>query len=598
MKYLDSIEYLLDLLKRDRLISPEQEKLIRTRYNSQQQTLARKKKQKPGLPGDEGGDLIDLIVDLSLKIPGKKGEFLTEERIIRSLAGDVGLPFKKLDPLELDLEIVTKTLPRSFALKYHLLPFDIVDGVLHLAFCEPDNLNLIEEIEQASQMKVRPFLSSRSDIRKILQEFFGFQSSISAAETHLGGPAFDLGNLEQYVKISSAEELSSSDQHIKSAVDHLFNYAFQERASDIHIEPKRKTSTVRLRIDGVLHTIYELPKAIHAALISRIKYLSRLDIAEKRRPQDGRIKVDRGGVEAEIRVSSIPVAFGEKVVLRILSTDVLFQDLDKLGFSEKDYRLYKSFTEASYGMVLVTGPTGSGKSTTLYSTLRSVSSPRINIVTIEDPVEMVYEEFNQISVQPRVGITFDSILRNILRQDPDVIMVGEIRDAETAAYAVQAALTGHLVFSTLHTNDAVSAVTRLLELGVQPFLLSSTVIGAMAQRLVRTICPHCIESITVPVAELKGSGFPLPDQESITLNKGKGCRQCRDTGFLGRSAVFEVFAMSDNLQKMISQHTTSAELNKEARKEGMSTLKEDAWQKVRQGVTTFEEALRVTGGGE
>ncbi len=598
MQYLDNKEYLLDLLKRDRLITPEQEKQIRASHRSQQQRKARKTGQKLQFPEVEEVRLVDIIADLSLKIGGKKNELLTEERIARSLAGDIGLPFKKLDPLELDLEVVTKTLPRSFALKHLLLPFDVSNGILSLALCEPGNINLVEEVEQASQMKVRPFLSTRADVRKILKEFFGFQSSISAAETHLRGPAVDLGNLEQYVRISSTEEISSSDQHIKSAVDHLFNYAFQERASDIHIEPKRKISTVRLRIDGVLHTIYELPKAIHAALISRIKYLSRLDIAEKRRPQDGRIKVDRGGVEAEIRVSTIPVSFGEKAVLRILSTDVLFQGLEKLGFSDRDYRLYKSFMDASYGMVLVTGPTGSGKSTTLYSTLRAISSPRINIVTIEDPVEMVYEEFNQISVQPRIGVTFDSILRNILRQDPDVIMVGEIRDPETAAYAVQAALTGHLVFSTLHTNDAVSAVTRLLELGVQPFLIGSTVIGAMAQRLVRTVCPHCIESVSVPVAELQGSGFPLPDQEVLTLKKGKGCRQCRDTGFLGRCGIFEVLAMNDELQKMVSRQKTSAELGEAARRQGMTSLKEDAWHKVCQGITTFEEALRVTGTGE
>ncbi|MFP3982087.1 MAG: GspE/PulE family protein [Desulfurivibrionaceae bacterium] len=596
MQYLDNQEYLLDLLKRDQLISAEQEKLIRARLSSKRRRPAGRSGKKLQKPEEE--TVVDITVALSLKIPGKKNEVLSEERIMRSLAGDVGLPFKKIDPLELDLEVVTKTLPRSFALKHHLLPVEVADGTLHLVLCEPGNLNLIEEIEQASQLKVRPFLSTRGDIKKILQEFFGFQSSISAAETHLKGPTVDLSNLEQYVKISTAEEVSSSDQHIKSAVDHLFNYAFQERASDIHIEPKRETSAVRLRIDGVLHTIYELPKAIHAALISRIKYLSRLDIAEKRRPQDGRIKVDRGGVEAEIRVSTIPVAFGEKAVLRILSTDILFQNPENLGFSERDYRLHKSFMEASHGMVLVTGPTGSGKSTTLYSTLRAIYSPRINIVTIEDPVEMVYEEFNQISVQPRIGITFDSILRNILRQDPDVIMVGEIRDAETAAYAVQAALTGHLVFSTLHTNDAVSAVTRLLELGVQPFLLGSTVVGAMAQRLVRTICPHCIETVSVPVSELKGSGFPLPDQETLNLKRGKGCRQCRGTGFLGRCGVFEVFAMNEEIQKLVSSGSTSAELNRAARQDGMTSLKEDAWRKVCQGITTFEEALRVTGSGE
>jgi general secretion pathway protein E len=452
----------------------------------------------------------------------------------------------------------------------------------------------LEDIERANQIKIKPYLSTKSDIARMLAEFFGFQSSITAAETHMAGPLVDLGNLEQYVQISSAKEITSSDQHIKSAVDHLFGYAFEQRASDIHIEPKRDTSMVRLRIDGVLHTIYNLPKVVHPAIVSRVKTLSRLDIAEKRRPQDGRIKVSHDGKDAEIRVSTIPVAFGEKLVMRILDPDIIFQDLSNIGFSPESLKVYNSFANAPHGIILVTGPTGSGKSTTLYSTLKCIATPEKNIVTVEDPVEMVHEDFNQIAVQPAIDVTFATILRNILRQDPDIIMIGEIRDLDTARYAIQAALTGHLVFSTLHTNDAISAITRLVDLGVQPFLISSTLLGAMAQRLVRTICPHCTEKFTVTGQELRGLGFPASKDE-CTLQRGKGCKECRSTGYLGRCGIFEIFPMSDRLKKMVVANESSAELIKVAKQEGMKTLREDAWDKVLQGITTYQEVVRVTG---
>lgn len=601
MQYLDNETYLLDVLVRLRLISPDQLKLVILKKELQRQMLMRDiRDQERGRKQKYARevDLVDILVSLNLELPGRKNEFLTEEIIIRSVAEDLELPFKKLDPLELDLEVVTKTIPESFALKHLLLPFAVKNGVLEVAINEPENRTLLEDIERANQIKVRAYLTTKSDLKKILAEFFGFKSSISAAENHLGGPGVDLGNLEQLVKISSARELTSSDQNIKTAVDHLFNYAFDERASDIHIEPKRDLSRVRLRIDGVLHTIYDLPRVVHPAIISRIKFLSRLDIAEKRRPQDGRIKVDRGGKEAEVRVSTIPVAFGEKAVMRILSSDIMFKDIREIGFSERDYAVYQQMMYAPHGIMLVTGPTGSGKSTTLYSTLQNLASPEVNIITVEDPVEMIHEEFNQISVQPQIDVTFANILRNILRQDPDIIMIGEIRDLETATNAIQAALTGHLVFSTLHTNDAVSAITRLIELGVQPFLVSSTLLGAMAQRLVRIICPHCAENYTLPTAELKGSGFPLPDQPQLTLRRGQGCRRCRGTGFLGRCGVFEVFPMSEQIKKQVSLGVNAGDIAKVARAEGMSTLKEDAWSKVMRGITTHAEAIRVTGSAE
>jgi general secretion pathway protein E len=598
MNFLDDEKYLLDLLTRKNLLTPEQKKAFSMKKEAQRQLLLRKiggrrpdERRRASL---NQPDVVDIIVSLQFQIPGKKAQVLSEDIIMQAVAKDLKMPFKKLDPLELDLDLVTKTIPKSFALKHLLLPFGIKDGVYEVAIYEPAKRQALEDIERANQIKIKPYLSTKSDIGRMLAEFFGFQTSITAAENHMAGPIVDLGNLEQYVKISSAKEITSSDQHIKSAVNHLFSYAFEQRASDIHIEPKRNTSMVRLRIDGVLHTIYNLPKVVHPAITSRVKTLSRMDIAEKRRPQDGRIKVSHDGKDAEIRVSTLPVAFGEKVVMRILDPDILFQDLSNIGFSPENLKVYKSFVNTPHGIILVTGPTGSGKSTTLYSTLKCIATPEKNIITVEDPVEMVHEDFNQISVQPAIDVTFATILRNILRQDPDIIMIGEIRDLDTARYAIQAALTGHLVFSTLHTNDAISAITRLEDLGVQPFLISSTLLGAMAQRLVRKICPHCNEKFTIKGQELSGFGFPA-SKDKYTLQRGKGCKECRTTGYLGRCGIFEIFPMSDRLKKMVAANESSAELTKVAKQEGMKTLREDAWDKVLQGVTTYQEVVRVTG---
>ncbi len=595
MLLLNDEQYLLDLLFGHGLISAEQRQMISLKKELQRQNLMHKLRDRGIDKNEQRLDLVDVIISFNLEIPGRGGDLLSEEEIIRTVATDKNLPFKKLDPLELDMEVVTKTIPQNFAMRHLLVPFEIRNGVLEMAVYEPGELAVLEDITRANQVKINPHLATKTEISRILAEFFGFQSSISAAEVHLGGPSVDISNLEQLVKIGSAREISSSDKNIKAAVNHMFNYAFDERASDIHIEPKREKSIVRFRIDGVLHTIYDLPKVIHAAMVSRIKYLARLDIAEKRRPQDGRIKVQHHKQEAEIRVSTVPVSFGEKAVLRILNSEVLFQEIGDIGFNERDLTVYKSFVEAPHGIVLVTGPTGSGKSTTLYSTLHHVASPEINITTVEDPVEMVYEEFNQISVQNQIDVTFSSILRNILRQDPDIIMIGEIRDYETAAHAVQAALTGHLVFSTLHTNDAVTSITRLVELGVQPFLVSSTMLGAMAQRLVRTICPDCQEDVVMPITTLQGFGFPLPDSHEITLQQGKGCPKCRGTGYYGRCGVFEIFPMSDAIREQVSLAVPASQIQKVATAEGMTTLKEDAWDKVRRGITTFAEAVRVTG---
>ncbi|RJX21243.1 MAG: type II/IV secretion system protein [Desulforudis sp.] len=603
MDFLNS-EALLDLLCEEKLMTEEQRRFVLQQRDKQRQSLLRKyggrRRDDPRRTQAPEPDILDIITSLRLEIRGDKSKILTEELIMRAVSFRRKIPFKKLDPLELDINIVTKTIPRSFAVNHMVLPVEIRNGVLEVVTCNPDNQTVLDDIEQATQLKVRRLLSTRSDIRKLLVEFFGFQRSISAAESQFGAPgvglSVDIGNLEQYVKLATSQELSSSDQHIKAAVNHLFNYALDQRASDIHIEPKRDACLVRFRIDGVLHNIYKLPKVVHSAITSRIKTLSRLDIAEKRRPQDGRIKVGQGeeGRDVEIRVSTVPVAFGEKAVLRILDPDVIFQDLNELGFSRRDAVVYNSFTGSPHGIIFVTGPTGSGKSTTLYSTLKKLATPEKNVITVEDPVEMVYDEFNQIAVQTQIDVTFSSILRNILRQDPDIIMIGEIRDLETATYAIQAALTGHLVFSTLHTNDAVSSILRLQDLGLEPFLIASTMLGALAQRLVRKICPQCAEAYSVDAEELKRMGFPITERGAIELRRGKGCHHCRGTGYSGRCAIFEIFPMSDQMKKLVAVGAPDAELRQVAVREGMTTLREDAWAKVRKGVTTVEEALRVT----
>ena len=603
MSLLNS-DHLLDLLVKQGVLSQKQRQFIILHKGKQRQKLLRihggRRQGEIQKMGRGFPDLVDITASMNLKVPGEKKTLVTEDIIMRAVSRALHIPFKKLDPLDLDMDIVTKTISRSFAVNHLILPFGLNNNILEVVTYHPDNESVLEDIERANQVKVRPYLGTRTDIKKILAEFFGFQHSITAAENQFTTPGtgstVDVGNLEQYVKLSSGQELSSSDQHIKSAVNHLFQYALEQRASDIHVEPKRDICLIRYRIDGVLHTIYKLPKAVHAAITSRIKALARLDIAEKRRPQDGRIKIGRqGGKDAELRVSTVPVAFGEKTVMRILDPDVIFQDLDGLGFSRRDRVVYNSFMTAPHGIVLVTGPTGSGKSTTLYSTLKKIASPETNIVTVEDPVEMVYEEFNQIAVQSQIDVTFSTILRNILRQDPDIIMIGEIRDFDTATHAVQAALTGHLVFSTLHTNDAVSSIIRLEDLGLEPFLIGSTMLGALAQRLVRKICPHCIEPYQADTVDLEKMGFPVAGQGKLELKRGKGCKECRGTGYSGRLGVFEIFPMSDKIKQLVMKKATDAELRQIAIREGMTTLREDAWQKVRSGLTTVEEALRVTG---
>ena len=538
--------------------------------------------------------IVEIIESMNLQIPNNGNTYITEEVIMKAVAKHFKMPFVKIDPLKLDTDIVTKIISRPYALRHQLVPIKLSGNTLTIATSNPFGLEGIDRIRQSKGYDIDLVISIKSDIMKIVAEFYGFKSSIDAAQNELSSE-IDLGNLEQYVKLKSMSELASTDQHIINAVEYLLHYAYSQRASDIHIEPKREHCLVRFRIDGVLYDIHKMPKQVFPAFASRIKTLARMDIAEKRRPQDGRIKTIQDGKEIELRVSTLPVAFGEKIVTRIFDPGILMQKINELGFSDRELNIFRSSISAPYGLVLVTGPTGSGKTTTLYSALKTLSTPDVNLTTIEDPVEMVYEEFNQISVQPQIDVTFANSLRTILRQYPDIIMVGEIRDLETAENAIQAALTGHLVMSTLHTNDAPSTITRLLDLGIQPFLINSVLTGVVAQRLVRRVCSHCSELYDLSEDECGFLGISHEDARNHEVSVGAGCPQCRGTGYHGRTGIFEVMEISEKIKEAIEAKSTPEKIRQIAKSEGLRTLKEGSVDKLLSGLTTVDEIVRVTG---
>ncbi|VAX14703.1 Type II secretory pathway, ATPase PulE/Tfp pilus assembly pathway, ATPase PilB [hydrothermal vent metagenome] len=539
-----------------------------------------------------GAETILFISELRVKSAGKPDGILSEEEIVEAIAKQYGIPFKKLDPLDLDIDIVANTIPKPFALKHMIVPLYEKNGVISVAIIDPESHEAMDGIARVTGKKIDPIMTTPSEINKIIHEFFGFRSSVSKAEEQMQGPQIDLGNLEQLNKIRRPDQIKSNDEHIKNAVDYLFNHAYELRASDVHIEPKRETSVVRFRIDGLLNDVYSLPIGIHKAIVSRIKMLARLNIAEKRRPQDGRIRLEFGEDVSDIRVSTMPTAFGEKLVMRVLKPEMLLRDMDTLGFFPEDLIKLERSLNKRHGIILVTGPTGSGKTTTLYSALNLLASPEKNIITVEDPIETISENFNQVATQPAVGLTFATSLRAILRQDPDIIMIGEIRDQETAVNAIQAALTGHLVLSTLHTNDTTSTITRLLDLGIEPFLLSSSVISVLAQRLVRVICPDCV--VSYEVTRKKLAQFDLKTEKSkVRLKEGKGCSECRFTGYLGRTGVYEMLEIDDDIRKMIEKGESARIIRQRALKAGMTTLKENAARKMMNGVTTLSEVLKV-----
>jgi general secretion pathway protein E len=544
---------------------------------------------------DEEASPFKALAGLNLTDASGNGTKIDDFLLARLIAEDAHLQFCKIDPLKLDVEMIESKISRPFARKHKMIPVAIRDGKVIVAMVNPFDHAAIDSYRPMAKQEIEIVVSAESDVMAVITEQYGFRSAVTKAERDLSRGAIDLGNLEQYIKLKSGAEIETSDQHIINAVDYLLQHAYDSRASDIHIEPKREHAQIRFRIDGVLHEIQRVPKLVNLAVTSRLKTMCRMDIAEKRRPQDGRIKTEHDGKEIELRVSTLPTAFGEKVVMRIFDPDILLRDLSGLGFYEDELKLFADWIKRPHGIILVTGPTGSGKTVTLYSALKSLASPEINITTIEDPIEMVHDDFNQTAVQNKIGITFASALRTILRQDPDIIMVGEIRDGETAQNAVQAALTGHLVFSTLHTNDASTSITRLVDLEIQPFLISSTLIGAMAQRLVRKICEHCRRNRPLSLDEAAMLNLQAPPGKRIIVKEGAGCIRCRNTGYFGRTGIFEILPVDNAIRDLVDRGEDFLKIKDMAIKRGMRTLRQSALRKLAEGITSFEEVVRVTG---
>jgi general secretion pathway protein E len=545
--------------------------------------------------GEEEANPFKALMAMNLTDASGSGMRIDDFLLARLIAEDAGLKFYKIDPLKLDVEMIESKISRPFARKHRMTPVAVRDGKLIVAVVNPFDNVALDTYHQMVKQEIEVVVASESDVMGVITEQYGFRASVTKAGRDLGRGAIDLSNLEQYVKLKSGNEIETSDAHIVNAVDFLLQHAYDSRASDIHIEPKRESAMIRFRIDGVLHEIQRVPKLVNLAITSRIKTMCRMDIAERRRPQDGRIKTERDGKEVELRVSTLPTAFGEKLVMRIFDPEVLIRDLGGLGFYEDELRTFADWIKRPHGIILVTGPTGSGKTVTLYSALKSLASPEINICTIEDPIEMVWDDFNQTSVMPKIGITFPAALRTILRQDPDIIMVGEIRDEETAQNAVQAALTGHLVFSTLHTNDSATSVTRLIDLGIQPFLISSTLVGTMAQRLMRRICEDCKGNRPLSVEEAGMLNLQAPAGKRIIVKEGAGCIRCRNTGYFGRTGIFEILPIDNAIRDLIDRSEDFLKIKEMAVKRGMRTLRQSALRKLAEGVTSFEEVVRVTG---
>jgi general secretion pathway protein E len=537
---------------------------------------------------------IELIASFRFRGEGE-GEGILDERLLtQTVAELVEVPYREVDPLQLDYRLVTESFGGPFAERHLIIPVEETEQELVCAMAAPWDRTVLEQLAHLKQKTIRPVMAMKSVIIQVIAEFHGFRRSMKAAALEYRGTLPDLGNLEQLYEVKGVNEIDATDQPVVQAVWYLLNYAFEQRASDLHVEPKRDESVVRVRIDGILHTIHRLPKVVHAAIVSRLKMLGRLDIAERRRPQDGRFKTQFKDQEIELRISTVNTAFGEKVVVRIFDPDILLQDLGDLGFFRQEMLLFERFIRSSSGLILVTGPTGSGKTTTLYSTLHHIAAPRLNICTIEDPIEMVHESFNQMAIQPRIGFTYANALRTVLRQDPDVIMVGEIRDPETAQHAVQAALTGHLVISTLHTNDSASAITRILDLDVFPFLLSSVLLGVVAQRLVRKVCTKCAEEDWLSEEQAVALRIPWNDGRKLKVHVGRGCVQCRGTGFSGRTGLFEVMPVTPRIGRLIEGQASASEIRREALNDGMLTLREYGIKKLGRGETTYEEILACT----
>lgn len=546
------------------------------------------------------GDMHPLVLIADARFRNaKNGKALDIETLTEWLAGFVGLPYFHIDPLKIDMRAVTEVMSADYAQRRLILPVEFKGRDAVIATSEPYITAWEKDLADMLRLNIRRVIANPVDISRYIGEFYNLARSVKRAEetgVDVGG---GVNNFEQLVELGkSGRQLDANDHHIVHLVDWLWQYAFEQRASDIHVEPRRDVGIMRFRIDGVLHEVYQMPATVLVAMTSRIKILARMDVVEKRRPQDGRIKTRMpDGQEIELRIASMPTAHGEKLVMRIFDPEVLTKDFSELGFSKEEHEIWQQLIYSPGGILLVTGPTGSGKTTTLYSTLKQLATPEVNVCSIEDPIEMIEPKFNQMQVVHDIGLGFAEGVRALMRQDPDIIMVGEIRDLETAEMAIQAALTGHLVFSTLHTNDAPTSVTRLLDLGVPSYLVGATVLGVMAQRLVRTLCPHCKEKVPfhrdedINLWNATIAPFKAPPPEHVY--RPVGCLECRNTGYKGRVGIYEILLMDRNLKKIITDKTDLQELTREAYKSKMRPLRVSGAMKVAQGVTTMEEVLKV-----
>ena len=538
------------------------------------------------------------------------GHVLDIEQLTQWLAGHSGMDYFRIDPLKVDVGKVADVMSAAYAERHKVLPVQVGVAEVVVATAEPFIRDWVPEVERQTRKSVRLVLASPQDVARYTAEFFALARSVRAA-SKLGGQG-GFGSFEQLVELGKAnKQLDANDQHVVQVVDWLWQYAFDERASDIHLEPRREQGVIRFRIDGVLHPVYQMPMGVMNAMIARIKLLGRMDVVEKRRPQDGRIKTLRPGTstgasasavrgdEVEMRLSTLPTAFGEKLVMRIFDPEATVKDLSALGFAPHDAQRWQSLTSKPYGIVLVTGPTGSGKTTTLYATLKRLATEEVNVSTVEDPIEMIEPAFNQTQVQPHLDLDFAQGLRALMRQDPDIIMVGEVRDLPTAEMAVQAALTGHLVFTTLHTNDAPSAIMRLMELGIPPYLINATVLGVLAQRLVRTLCQAC--RVREDDAGTTASREALAELVKPWQISGKyrpyrpvGCVDCRMTGYHGRMGLYELLVVTETFKSKVSREPVLEALRSQAVKDGMRPLRLAGAARVAEGLTTLDEVLACT----
>ncbi|WP_225784165.1 GspE/PulE family protein [Xenophilus sp. Marseille-Q4582] len=523
------------------------------------------------------------------------GKPLDLEQLAQWLARRAGLDYLRIDPLKVDVAKVSETMSAGYAERHKVLPVQVTNAEVVVATAEPFLTDWVGEVERQSRRSVRRVVANPSDIQRYTAEFFALAKSVRAAQK--AGSGSSAANFEQLVELGrSNKQLDANDQSVVQLVDWLWQYAFDQRASDIHLEPRREQGVARFRIDGVLHPAYQLPLGVLAAMISRIKLLGRMDVVEKRRPLDGRIKTrNPRGDEVEMRLSTLPTAFGEKMVMRIFDPDNAVKDLDALGFPPQDAKRWEELVARPHGIVLVTGPTGSGKTTTLYSTLKRVATEEVNVSTVEDPIEMIEPAFNQTQVQPQLDFGFTEGLRALMRQDPDIIMVGEIRDLDTAEMAVQAALTGHLVFSTLHTNDAPSATTRLMELGVPAYLINATLLGVLAQRLVRTLCPACkVPDESVTHETLAEAVKPWTLTGRVSAYRAVGCVDCRMTGYRGRMGLYELLTVSEAFKGLLNKAPSIDALRRQGVSDGMRPLRLAGVLRVAEGLTTLEEVFSAT----